>query len=93
MQRQTAQLPTGDLGCRPDAEASAACRAPGGQPAASASQEVFLAFGRVFAGTLREGDAVHVLQATYSPAQPDAYRQECKVLFATSVKLCLQCMP
>ena len=41
--------------------------------------EVFLAFGRVFAGTLRDGDRVHVLSAAYDPAEPERHRQEAQV--------------
>ena len=41
---------------------------------------MFLAFGRVFAGVLHAGDTLHVLQATYSPAEPSEFRQECKVM-------------
>lgn len=41
--------------------------------------EVFLAFGRVFAGTLRDGDRVHVLSAAYDPAEPGRHRQEAQV--------------
>jgi len=37
----------------------------------NASDEVFLAFGRVFCGIIREGQAVHVLQATYDPEASD----------------------
>ncbi|KAL3134116.1 hypothetical protein ABBQ32_008537 [Trebouxia sp. C0010 RCD-2024] len=39
------------------------------------SQEVFLAFGRVFSGVLRDGQAMHVLSAAYNPAQPNLQRQ------------------
>lgn len=39
------------------------------------SQEVFLAFGRVFSGVLRDGQAMHVLSAAYNPAQPQLQRQ------------------
>lgn len=39
------------------------------------SQEVFLAFGRVFSGVLQDGQAVHVLSAAYNPAQPHLQRQ------------------
>jgi ribosome assembly protein 1 len=37
---------------------------------AGANGEVFLAFGRVFSGTAREGQRVHVLSAAYDPARP-----------------------
>lgn len=49
-----------------------------GQDAAgrNPTDEVFLAFGRVFAGTLRDGDRVHVLSAAYDPAAPAGHRQE-----------------
>ncbi|RMZ57833.1 hypothetical protein APUTEX25_003427, partial [Auxenochlorella protothecoides] len=36
------------------------------------SQEIFLAFGRVFAGTLRTGQALCVLPDTHNPADPAA---------------------
>lgn len=36
-------------------------------PHSNKSGEVFLGFGRVFSGTLRNGDAVHVLSARYVP--------------------------
>lgn len=39
------------------------------------SQEVFLAFGRVFSGVLKDGQAMHVLSAAYNPAQPHLQRQ------------------
>ena len=42
---------------------------------ADPSQEVFLAFGRVFSGVLHDGQAVHVLSAAYNPAQPHLQRQ------------------
>ncbi|KAK9830922.1 hypothetical protein WJX81_005694 [Elliptochloris bilobata] len=48
---------------------------PGTDPA----DEVFLAFGRVFAGMLRDGDCVHVLSAAYDPAVPALHRQEAQV--------------
>ena len=51
---------------------------PGGDPTDPAG-EVFLAFGRVFAGTLRDGDRVHVLSAAYDPAEPGRHRQEAQV--------------
>ena len=49
-----------------------------GQDAAgrNPTDEVFLAFARVFAGTLRDGDRVHVLSAAYDPAAPASHRQE-----------------
>ena len=40
---------------------------------------VFVGFGRVFCGVLRDGDTVHVLSAAYSPARPHLHRQEVKV--------------
>ena len=36
----------------------------------SSSEEVFLAFGRVFSGIIREGQTVMVLQADYNPYHP-----------------------
>jgi translation elongation factor EF-G len=44
-------------------------------------KEVFLAFGRVFAGQLRDGMSVHVLSAAYTPLEPDRHRQEVQVCF------------
>lgn len=59
---------------------SAIPKGPGDPPRGSGgTEEVFLAFGRVFAGSLKAGDTVHVLQATYSPQEPSEARQECKV--------------
>ena len=54
---------------------------PGGDPGLHPNPvgEVFLAFGRVFAGTLRDGDRVHVLSAAYDPAEPGLHRQEAQV--------------
>ena len=67
------------------------CRAAGSQPVAPGDQEVFLAFGRVFAGVLQEGDRMHVLQSTYSPAEPSQYRQECTVTPCAAIwRRCLQ---
>lgn len=36
---------------------------------------MFLAFGRVFSGVLKDGQAMHVLSAAYNPAQPHLQRQ------------------
>ncbi|KFM26039.1 Elongation factor 2 [Auxenochlorella protothecoides] len=47
-------------------------RQPGTAPSADPSQEIFLAFGRVFAGTLRTGQALCVLPDTHNPADPAA---------------------
>ena len=43
------------------------------------SQEVFLAFGRVFSGVLRDGQSMHVLSAAYNPIHPHLQRQVLKV--------------
>lgn len=42
-------------------------------------KEVFLAFGRVFAGQLEDGMSMHVLSAAYTPLEPDRHRQEVQV--------------
>lgn len=44
------------------------------------TREVFLAFGRVFAGQLKPKQKLHVLSAAYSPASPEKHRQEVQVL-------------
>jgi hypothetical protein len=51
------------------------CRQEGRAPPQDPSQEVFLAFGRVFSGVLKDGQSVHVLSAAYNPAQPHLQRQ------------------
>ena len=43
------------------------------------SEEVFLAFARVFSGVVRDGQRVHVLSAAYDPAHPQQERQELQV--------------
>jgi translation elongation factor EF-G len=43
-------------------------RLPGEPSPANPTQEHFLAFGRVFSGVARAGQAVYVLPATYDPA-------------------------
>ena len=35
------------------------------------ASSVFLGFGRVYSGTLREGDTVHVIGGTYDPSEPE----------------------
>ncbi|GAB4820198.1 hypothetical protein N2152v2_007244 [Parachlorella kessleri] len=50
--------------------ANALPRATGEPGPANPAEERFLAFGRVFSGVLRAGQAVHVLHATYNPADP-----------------------
>ena len=71
---------------------SAVPKGPGDPPRGSGdSEEVFLAFGRVFAGTLKVGDTVHVLQATYSPARPAEARQECQVR-CWNAGMCVYCV-
>lgn len=52
--------------------ASALPRLPGEPGPACPDEERFLAFGRVFSGVLRQGQAVRVLPATYNPADPAA---------------------
>eukprot|EP00798_Chlamydomonas_sp_ICE-L_P013599 gene13599-19472_t len=55
---------------------SAPCVVRPGEPApANPTDEVFLAFGRVFSGVAREGQAVHVLSAAYSPQDPSSHSQ------------------
>ena len=54
-------------------------RKPGEAPVALGNEDVFLAFGRVFAGNLKDGQRIHVLSAAYNPATPDAHRQEVQV--------------
>ncbi|KAL0021764.1 hypothetical protein WJX79_006221 [Trebouxia sp. C0005] len=55
--------------------AAALPRQEGRPPPQDPSQEVFLAFGRVFSGVLKDGQSVHVLSAAYNPAQPHLQRQ------------------
>ncbi len=50
--------------------ASALPRVPGEPGPADPNEERFLAFGRVFSGVVRQGQAVHVLPSTYNPADP-----------------------
>ena len=45
------------------------------------TQEVFLAFSRIFSGVINNGQTVHVLSAAYNPARPDQERQEVQVCF------------
>lgn len=55
------------------------CRRLPGDPALASTptEEVFLAFGRVFSGTARQGAKVHVLSAAYRPEVPNTpHRQE-----------------
>ena len=59
--------------------AGALPRRPGDAAVADNRAEVFLAFGRVFAGVVREGAHVHVLSPAYNPAFPAAHRQEAQV--------------
>ncbi|UPQ98739.1 P-loop-containing nucleoside triphosphate hydrolase [Chloropicon primus] len=42
----------------------------------SDSENTYLAFGRIFAGTLKVGQTIHVLSPKYSPRSPDEGRQE-----------------
>ena len=39
--------------------------------AAAAGASVFLGFGRVYSGALREGDVVYVINGAYDPSEPD----------------------
>lgn len=55
------------------------CRLEGKPGPQNPSQEVFLAFGRVFSGMLKEGQSMHVLSAAYNPMQPHLQRQIIKV--------------
>lgn len=56
-------------------------RVPGEPPLSSnPDDEVFLAFGRVFSGTARPGQAVHVLSAAYSPEAPGSPHRSSAVL-------------
>ena len=43
------------------------------------SQEVFLAFSRIFSGVIWDGQTVQVLSAAYSPARPEQERLEVQV--------------
>lgn len=54
-------------------------RQPGDPAPSDPQQEVFLAFGRVFAGQLKDKQRVHVLSAAYSPVDVDKHRQEIEV--------------
>ncbi|KAK9824164.1 hypothetical protein WJX72_008216 [[Myrmecia] bisecta] len=54
-------------------------RQPGAPGPENPKEERFLAFGRVFSGVLRDGQAVHVLSPAYNPAEPDAQRQQLQV--------------
>lgn len=51
------------------------CRQEGRAGPQDPSQEVFLAFGRVFSGVLKDGQSMHVLSAAYNPTQPHLQRQ------------------
>ena len=51
------------------------CRLPGQPGPSNPSEEVFLAFGRVFSGVLRDQQEVHVLSAAYHPGMPAQHRQ------------------
>lgn len=48
--------------------------APGERPAADPAREIFLGFGRVFAGVLRPGQRVHVLSPLYNVLAPNQQR-------------------
>ena len=55
------------------------CRLPGQSGPSNPSEEVFLAFGRVFSGILRDQQEVHVLSAAYHPGMAAQHRQVVKV--------------
>ncbi|KAL4448964.1 hypothetical protein ABPG77_007681 [Micractinium sp. CCAP 211/92] len=59
--------------------ANALPRLPGEPGPANPQEERFLAFGRVFAGVVRQGQTVQVLPATYNPADPASERQEARI--------------
>lgn len=46
------------------------------QPDGEGCNDVFLAFGRVWAGVMREGQRVHVLSDAYSPRAPNMHRYD-----------------
>jgi ribosome assembly protein 1 len=48
---------------------------PGSRPPADPHKEIFLGFGRVFSGVLREGMRLHVLSPLYSSLQPHQHRR------------------
>lgn len=58
---------------------SAVPRQIGAAPPVATQGNVFVAFGRVFSGLLRDGDTMHVLSAAYHPSRPHEHRQEVKV--------------
>ena len=71
--------------------ASALPRQPGDPAPSDPRKEVFLAFGRVFSGSLRNDQVVHVLSAAYTPVNPDKHRQEVKVNLLFCWTICNQC--
>ena len=54
------------------------------------SQDVFLAFGRVFAGRLRQGQRLHVLSAAYDPHNPADHAQQAQVISSSWCWYCRQ---
>lgn len=58
---------------------SAVPRQIGAAPPVATQGNVFVAFGRVFSGLLRDGDTMHVLSAAYHPSRPHEHRQEVKI--------------
>lgn len=54
-------------------------RVTGESPPRNPDEEKFLAFGRVFAGEIREGDTVFVLPSTYNPVEKDPELQEMEI--------------
>lgn len=65
--------------------ASALPRFPGEPGPVDPKEENFLAFGRVFSGIIRQGQAVHVLPSTYNPADPTT--SECVPATASALYL------
>jgi len=55
-------------------------RQPGEPAPANATDEVFLAFGRVYSGVVHDGQLVHVLSAAYNPAQPASSQRQTAVI-------------
>jgi translation elongation factor EF-G len=79
--------------------ASALPRTAGDPSPQDPLKEVFLAFGRVFAGQLKDGMSVHVLSGAYTPLEPSRHRQEVQVRMPpnrpsrSQIYLWLLCLP
>lgn len=56
--------------------AAALPRLPGEPAPEHPLEERFVGFGRVFAGTARDGDHVHVLSPKYDPAEPNSKERQ-----------------